>query len=197
MIDPEVLNRIRHGICAVGYLTVPLETYNEDASRPYFKVAGTGFLFRPTIAITNRHVIEALAERRADLGFPDRQQMLMFVRTGANGRLQPVIRMIRSTFTAHNAGFDVGFVEFQRKPEKHFLGIEPLELDESYTVRVTDPVAVCGYPYGEAMLQRDGKVYRRGPVVQQGHVWRCRPLMACRTVSCRVSFCLTFESRAA
>jgi hypothetical protein len=53
MIDPKVLNRIRHGICAVGYLTVPLEKYNEDTSRPYFKVVGTGFLVRPTIAITN------------------------------------------------------------------------------------------------------------------------------------------------
>jgi hypothetical protein len=175
MIEPEVLNRIRHGICAVGYLTVPLEKYNEDASRPYFKVVGTGFLVRPTIAITNRHVIQALSERQADLGFPDKQQMLMFVTMGANARLRPVIRMIRSTFTADNTGLDVGFVEFQRNPEEHFQGIEPLEVDEGYTLRVSDAVAVCGYPYGEAMLQRDGKVYRWGPVVQQGHISAVSP----------------------
>jgi hypothetical protein len=91
-------------------------------------------------------VIEALAERHADLGFPHKQQMLMFVRMGENARLQPVVRMIRSTFTADNAGLDVGFIEFQRKPEEHFQGIEPLDLDEGYTLRVTDSVAVCGYP---------------------------------------------------
>ena len=68
MIERQVLSRITHGICAVGYLTVPLERYNEDTAQPYFKVVGTGFLVRPTVVMTNRHVIEGLAEKQADLG---------------------------------------------------------------------------------------------------------------------------------
>ena len=175
MIDAKVLNQIRHGICAVGYLTVPLEKYNEDAAQPYFKVVGTGFLVRPSVVITNRHVIEGLAEVQADLGFPDKQQMLLFVTVGEHARLRPVIRMIRATFTAANESLDVGFVQFQRQPEEHFRGIEPLELDDRYALRVTEEVAVCGYPYGEAMLQRGGKVYRWGPVVQSGHISAVSP----------------------
>lgn len=55
------------------------------------------------------------------------------------------------------------------------MGIDPLVFEDSYALRVTEEVAVCGYPYGEAMLQRDRKVYRWGPVVQQGHVSAVSP----------------------
>lgn len=175
MIEPAVLGRIRHGICAVGYLTVPLEQYNKDATQPFFKVVGTGFLVRPSVVMTNRHVIEGLGERQLDLGFPDKQQMLLFVAIGPDARLRPVVRMIRSTFTADNLNFDVGFIQFQRAPEEHFQGIEPLTFDESYSLRVTQEIAVCGYPYGEAMLQRGGTVYRWGPVVQSGHISAVSP----------------------
>ena len=175
MIQPQILSRIRQGICAVGYLTVPLARYNQDATQPYFKVVGTGFLVRSVVVMTNRHVIEGLAERQADLGFPDAQQMLLFVTVGEGARLRPVVRMIRSTFTADNPDFDVGFIQFQREPVEHFQGIEPLALDNAYSLRVSEEVAVCGYPYGEAMLQRGGKVYRWGPVVQQGHVSAVSP----------------------
>ena len=173
MVDPGILNTIRHGICAVGYLTVPLETYNADATKPYFKVVGTGFLVRSNIVITNRHVIEGLHELQADLGFPDKQRMLLFVAVGANSTLRPVVRMIRGTLTGDN--LDIGFVEFQRSPEQHFVGIDPLQVDENYDLRVTEEILVCGYPYGEAMLQRNGKVYRWGPVVQQGYVSAVSP----------------------
>lgn len=178
MIEPGILNSIRHGICAVGYLTVPLEKYNEDATRPYFKVVGTGFLVRPTTVMTNRHVIERVDQLQADLGFPHAQRMLLFVTVGEDSRLHPVIRMVRGMLTAKNNDLDIGFIEFQRRPESHFVGIEPLRFDETYSLRVTEEIAVCGYPYGEAMLQRDGKVYRWGPVVQQGHVSAVSPFDA-------------------
>ena len=71
--------------------------------------------------------------------------------------------MIRGLLTARNEGLDIALVEFQRLPEAHFAGIEPLTIDERYSLRVTHEIAVCGYPYGEAMLQRESKVYRWGP----------------------------------
>jgi len=101
--------------------------------------------------------------------------MSLFVTIGAGGRLRPILRMIRSTFTSDNVNLDVAFIQFQRKPEEHFQSIEPLPLDKRYTLRVTEKIAVCGYPYGEAMLQRGGKVYRWGPVVQSGHVSAVSP----------------------
>ena len=102
----------------------------------------------------------------------------MFVVVGEDARLRPVIRMIRGTWAASHADLDVGFIEFQREPESHFVGVEPLEFDEVYRLRVTEEIAVCGYPYGEAMLQRDGTVCRWGPVVQQGHVSAVSPFDA-------------------
>jgi S1-C subfamily serine protease len=178
MIELEVLNRIRHGICAVGYLTVPLEKYNEDPTRPYFKVVGTGFLVRSTTVMTNRHVIKRLEELQAELGFPHAQRMLLFVTADERGRLRAVTRMIRGALTANNSGLDIGFIEFQRHPEPHFMGIDPLVFEERYSLNVTEEIAVCGYPYGEAMLQRDGKVYRWGPVIQQGYVSGVSPFDA-------------------
>ena len=175
MIERQVLSRITHGICPVGYLTIPLERYNEDTAQPYFKVVGTGFLVRPTVVMTNRHVIEGLAEKQADLGFPHEQQTLLFVTIGEGSHLRPVVRMIRSTFTADNQALDVGFIAFMREPPDHFQGIEPLTFDDDYSLRVTEEIAVCGYPYGEAMLQRGRRVYRWGPVVQQGHVSAVSP----------------------
>lgn len=175
MVDEAVLDRVRNGICAVGYLTVPLDVYIRDPLRPYFKVVGTGFLVRATTAITNSHVIEALVEAQASLGFTDNQKMLSFVSRREGAKPYPILRMIRRTCTSSRADLDVGFIEFQRAPDEHFVGIEPLVVDEGYSIRVTESVAVCGYPYGEAMLQRDGKVYRWGPVVQQGHVSAMAP----------------------
>ncbi len=174
MIDPQIVTRLTRGICAVGYLTVPLERYNQDPTQPYFKVVGTGFLVRPSVAMTNRHVIQALETRQADLGFPDIQRMLLFV-SSMNGQLRPVLRMMRASFTADNPEIDVAFVTFRREPAEHFVGIEPLDIDDAYALRVTEEVGVCGYPYGEAMLQRDGRVYRWGPVVQQGHISAVSP----------------------
>jgi hypothetical protein len=175
MIDPDVVARVRNGICAVGYLTVPLDTYSADATEPFFKVVGTGFLVRSTTAITNRHVIEGLIERQADLGFPDAQRMLLFVVPDEQVGLSPVVRMIRGMAATSDPALDVGFVDFQRQPEAHFTNIEALSLQEHWDSKVTEEIAVCGYPYGEAMLQRSGRVYRWGPVVQQGYVSALSP----------------------
>lgn len=175
MIEPGVLARIRNGTCAVGYLTVPLEEYNKDFRRPFFKVIGTGFLVRPTSVITNRHVIEALGEAQADLGFPDKQRMIMFVAPGQQSVLNITVRMIQDFGTVAQTDFDVGFVDFQREPESQLVGIEPLTIYRQWDIKVSEHIGVCGYPYGHAMLQRDGRVYRWGPVVQQGYVSAVSP----------------------
>jgi len=59
MTHHEVLARVRNGVCAVGYLTLPLADYINTYELPgQFTVVGTGFLVRlgghPKPAI-NRH----------------------------------------------------------------------------------------------------------------------------------------------
>src|SRR2546425_172845 len=79
MITVQVLGKVRNGICAVGYLTVPLEEYQHTFHSPFFQVVGTGFLVRKTTVITNRHVVQGLVDEQARVGFPSSQLFLSFV----------------------------------------------------------------------------------------------------------------------
>jgi hypothetical protein len=78
--------------------------------------------------------------------------------------------MIRHHGALADASIDVAFVEFSIVHHTHFEGIRPLEIVNTLNLRVSEEVAVYGYPYGTAMLARNGSVYRWGPVVQQGWI---------------------------
>jgi hypothetical protein len=78
--------------------------------------------------------------------------------------------MIRHYGVVSDDRIDVGFVEFKIVHHLHFEGIAPLEFLDTLNLRVSEEIAVYGYPYGTAMLERDGSVYRWGPVVQQGWI---------------------------
>jgi V8-like Glu-specific endopeptidase len=170
MIDPGILARVRNGVCAVGYLSVPLVEYERRSDSPFFQVVGTGFLVRNTTVMTNRHVIEGLVSEQSRLGFPLSQMFLSFVVPGQSGGLRNTVRMIRHYGVVSDDRIDVGFVEFKIVQHLHFEGIAPLEFLDTLNLRVSEEIAVYGYPYGTAMLERDGSVYRWGPVVQQGWI---------------------------
>ena len=170
MIDSDVLSRVRNAVCAVGYLSVPLLEYQRKVQSPFFQVVGTGFLVRNTTAITNRHVIDGLVDEQARLGFPSSQLFLSFVVPDPIGGLRITVRMIRHYGLLSNEEIDVGFVEFAIVHELHFEGIAPLEVVDTLDLRVSEEIAVYGYPYGTAMLRKDGRIYRWGPVVQQGWI---------------------------
>jgi len=175
MIDPKVISRVRNGVCAVGYLTVPLEEYKRNIRSPFFQVVGTGFLIRKTTVITNRHVIQGLFDEQAIFGFPSSQFFLLFVAPQDISQPQITIRMIRDFGTLDNEEYDVGFLEFKVVTEEHFRDISPLEVASSYDLHVSDEIAVCGYPYGTAMLTKSAKVYRWRPVVQRGFISAISP----------------------
>ncbi len=175
MIDPKVINSVRNGVCAVGYLTVPLKEYQSNIQSPYFQVVGTGFLVRETTVITNRHVIQGLIDEQANLGFPYSQFFLSFVAPDEEANLQVTIRMIRHFAALNDEALDVGFLEFEVVNKTHFQHISPLDICSSPKLRVTEEVAVCGYPYGTAMLKKNAKVYRWGPVIQHGFISAISP----------------------
>ena len=175
MIEADVLAIARNGTCAIGYITVPLAEFTQDPESPFFKVVGSGFLVRQTTAMTNRHVVEALVEYQADLGFPDAQRMVAFVAPREGEDLQFTIRMIRGIGVLADEHLDAAFVDFLEHDPGHFQDIGPLAIQDEWDLAVTEPVALVGYPYGQAMLQRRGRVYRWGPVVQQGHISAISP----------------------
>lgn len=173
MLKKNIISKITNGVCAVGYLSVPLTQYRKDPHPPFFHVIGTGFLVRQTTAITNRHVIDSLFENQANLGFPSSQFFLSFIVPDGKGSFRNTVRMIRHFATLDSQ--DIGFVEFHIVHEKHFEGIHPLPLAPAIDFKLTEEVAVCGYPYGTAMLKRSTKIYRWGPVIHQGSISAISP----------------------
>lgn len=175
MITQDVISRVRNGVCAVGYLSVPLTEYIQNPTSPFFQVMGTGFLVHPTTVITNRHVIKALVKNQANLGFPSSQFFLSFVIPNEESELRNTVRMIRQFATLGDTAPDIGFIKFKVVHDHHFRDIKPLRITESNNLRVTEEIAVCGYPYGTAMLKRETKLYRWGPVIQQGSISAVSP----------------------
>jgi len=173
ILKQDVIRTVTNGVCAVGYLSVPLTEFLKDPKSPFFHVVGTGFLVRPTTAITNRHVIDGLFESQADLGFPSSQFFLSFVVPDGKGSFHNTVRMIRH-FAALDS-LDIGFVEFKIVFEEHFKNISPLKIASFKSFALTEEVAVCGYPYGTAMLKRAQNIYRWGPVFQQGRISAISP----------------------
>ena len=173
MLEKNVIRQITNGVCAVGYLSVPLTEYLKDPHSPFFNVIGTGFLVRPTTIITNRHVIEGLFESQANLRFPSSQFFLSFIVPDGKGSFRNTVRMIRHFSTLDS--MDIGFVEFHIVDEEHFEGIHPLSLVTAIDFTLTEELATCGYPFGTSMLKRSTKIYRCGPVFQQGSISAISP----------------------
>lgn len=170
MIDPSVLNGVRNGVCAVGYLTVPLVDYVKYHELPgMFKVVGTGFLVRDTTVITNGHVIDDLRTEQRKEHIPDAQLFLSFVVPSRNGPLGITVRLIRQTGFTRNGRIDVGFIEFEIVHPAHFQDIVPLAIEEAFGLEVSEHVGAFGYPHGSTLSEKDGRL-RFGPVLQQGRV---------------------------
>ena len=70
-MDRMITEKLISAICAISFIATPVDHYKKDPDRQALKIIGTGFLVRPTIVITNRHVIEALNEVQAKVGIKD------------------------------------------------------------------------------------------------------------------------------
>jgi len=175
MIEPELIRAMHSTTCAIGYVTVSLERFVRDTTKPYFKVVGTGFQVATDRLMTNRHVIAGLLEAQSSLGFDDRQCVVLLVRASTPGRWKIHCSRIVSLGYAAHPDADVGLVEFVRPPAKGFDDVQPLPLQAEMKYQVGEPIAVCGYAYGHEMLQKDGRVYRWGPILQQGYVSAISP----------------------
>ena len=174
MIKQTVYEGVRNGVCAVGFLTEPLAVYEQNLEEPIFQVIGTGFLVEDNIVLTNRHVIGALIEAKISYLVPDTQLFIQFVVPHQSAQLQVVPRMIREVSFVDDPKEDLGFIKYKTVYPKHFKSIRPLNIAKQYSLRPTQRIAVCGYPYGTSILVR-GLYQRWGPVVQQGHISAISP----------------------
>lgn len=174
MIDSDIYRSVRNGVCAIGYLTQPLDVYRQNLESDIFQVIGTGFLVDEPIVITNRHVIGALFDSMITNIVPKNQLFIQFVAPDEYAKLRLVPRMIREVSYLDNPKLDIGFIKYKVVIEEHFESIEPLPIVSSWDLKVSERVGICGYPYG-TYLQTSGLVFRWGPVVQQGHISAVSP----------------------
>jgi S1-C subfamily serine protease len=174
MIDSETYRAVRNGVCAIGYLTQPLEVYRRNLESAIFQVIGTGFLVEEPIVITNRHVIGGLFDTLVTKLIPKTQLFIQFVAPDEDATLRLVPRMIREVSYLDNPKLDIGFVKYKVVKEEHFESIKPLSIVGSWDLKVSERVGICGYPYG-TYLQTSGLVFRWGPVIQQGHISAVSP----------------------
>jgi len=175
MLPSNTISALHNATCAVGYITVSHPRFLEDVKKPYFKVLGTAFLVREGLVMTNRHVIQALLAQQEDLGITDEQRILMFVYPKKPGLWNITIAIIKAMGHILNRDVDVGLISFAPPEDPEFAKVRPLAPQKNPPSRVTEEIAICGYPFGHAMLQKDGKVYRWGPLIQQGHISAISP----------------------
>ncbi len=171
----NIITQLQVSTCAVGYCTVPIKQYVADPNQPFFKVVGTGFLVANELVMTNRHVIQGLLETQVEFGFPDDQRVLLFVQATTPGRWKIHVVGVLAMAVVMHAEVDVGIITILRPQAEVFSFIKPLAAQTSEDFRVGEAVAICGYPFGSAMLQRDRRVYRWGPVLQQGYISAISP----------------------
>jgi hypothetical protein len=70
--------------------------------------------------------------------------------------------MIRHHAVLTKPAIDVGFPEFHIVHDEHFVDIAPLQIVNSFDLRLSEEIAVYGYPCGAAMLERNRRIYRKG-----------------------------------
>ena len=177
MIEPEFISNLQNSTCAIAYVTVPIEKYIVDPNQPFLKVIGTGFLVTADSVMTNRHVIQGILEAQANFGFPIDQRVLMFVQPSKPGRFKIHIANILEMVYVRNAEVDVGFIKFKRPDVQEFDSVKPLPFQAQGDFSITEHVVICGYPFGSAMLKKGNKVYRWGPVLQQGYISAISPFV--------------------
>jgi hypothetical protein len=171
VISDSVLTRSRAAVCAIGYLKVPIEQYQEEGGKAsHLHIEGTGFLVRENVVLTNGHVLRDLKGLIEEAKWPPDRLCVLFDQTSA--------RLI-STFGKNgiliNRSFDVGLVEIA-----HNDNATPVKLRETLGVHVGQHVGTLGYAYGSSLLLRDDgmgaeRAYRSGPILQQGYVSALAP----------------------
>lgn len=129
--------------------------------------------------ITNRHVVDGLLRHKQDKGFPEEHMLVQFVypiQSGLSGWQLSYSGIKTLSGIGHTkVDVDIGFVEFTRPPEPDFEQVQPLELGDLSSIEVGNPIYVYGYPYGTDMLTKEGRIYRFGPVLQQGYISAIAP----------------------
>ena len=150
----------------------------KDPGSPAFKIFGTGFLIRGDVVLTNRHVMLSLKQSRLSDGVPPERCHVAFTARKGVGVVQSFTQFRGFAFVDQQDA-DLAFVYFEPAQDDVAREARPVELLAALALRVGDPIAVLGYAFGRDLLKRElGKrerIYRFGPVLQQGYISAIAP----------------------
>ncbi len=194
MVKPKIFSKVRNGVCAVGYLTIDPQQFNEAIKDPkrrpdeFFKVVGTGFLVRETSILTNRHVIKGLGEIQKKDGVTGDRVVLQFTYPVSTGVEQIYCPCHGFTYPAEISQ-DVGLLDFTHPPDAEFEQCQPLKFINTHQqIKIGQAIGVLGFPLGSELLVdvqivNGPKIQRFGPMLQQGYVSALAPFDKSSSVS--------------
>lgn len=176
MIDSKVVDLVKSAVCAVGYIEVELEQFVEEPYEPNFTVYGTGFLIDETSVLTNRHVLTKMRESMTRNHVDDAKRFVQFVEKIDRGWRSSFVH-VESMHILPDPGMDIGLIRLGDEIEDMDPRPLPLLIQDlsKFELSVGKNVGACGYAHGHELLERDGKIYRFGPVLQQGHISAMAP----------------------
>jgi hypothetical protein len=64
----------------------------------------------------------------------------------------------------------VAFIGFEVVHPAHFQDVQAVAIDDPRSIRVSEEIAVLGYPHGNTLLEKNGRTHRWGPLLQQGWI---------------------------
>lgn len=172
------LHSIRPAVCAVGYIKTDLVAMRAAPDESHFHFAGSGFLVAPGRILTAGHVIRDLFTFVKERRISKDMACAVFDRPRGDHSDLVVMQFI-TTYVIDDPINDLGIIEVW-PPEDWSAQVMPLAVQEASRLRVGDEIAVFGFPQGVASVERVDKagnrrLYRLGPVLQQGYVSAIAP----------------------
>jgi len=178
MIRADVVAKIRLSTCGVVRLVKPHQDLFPGAkpgdklsARPYSEVVASGFLVRPNLVLTNRHVVERVVADHRKQGHHN-NWYLEFTYPGKPGSVSLTTQRISNVFAivdpAGTGKLDVGLLEFNRGEDGDLHACQPVVFGELAQIQVGADIGVCGFPHGNVLLRDSPGINRWGPVIHQG-----------------------------
>jgi len=168
-MNTKSLAIVRHSVCAVGYIKVPLQEYVTAPEETSLYVVGTGFLINPHQVLSCAHVLRDLESLVRKHRLKAHHMVLEFARPPVGGQWATELQSFEVARIDDKV--DLALLNLAR-PSK----LQPIPVvGRRYIPAVGEDVALCGYAHGEVLL-RQGKKFRRfGPVVQRGSIAALSP----------------------
>ncbi len=176
MFPLETLRKVRWATCAVAAAERPIGELLDDLTLPVGHIQGTGFLIRNDVVLTNRHLVDGLNSHVEKTAISPDRRILIFIRSIKGSVFHEYYTWSKVTII-DTPEYDLALIGISGddEPGSH----EPLSFQSILDIEVGMEIGTYGYAFGSALTERQElsptRVYRFGPVLQQGFVSAIAP----------------------